>query len=195
MLGRFKAQVVSAGIRTYTDKKDGKTKPQFVVKLKCLPGQDQKDDQGKQVQPFIREWTGTYNEGDNQMYTDEALMRMGYLWAEDNFIDFDDLANGWNSEASFEAVIDERDGVDQQGNAKKFEFVKSIWEVASTEIKNKLAKNDVVNVMSGLQLPSGKAAAMREKVKAKNGGKMPEKKADPAPQQNNASFAADDIPF
>lgn len=193
MLGRFKAQVVSAGMRTYTDKKDGKTKPQLVVKLKCIPSPEQKNEQGNPAHPFIRDWTGTYNEGDNQKYTDEALMRMGYLYQEDKFIDFDDVLNAWNADAAFEVVIDEKAGTTPDTADKMFEYVKSIWEVASTEIKNAIAKDQVAHVMDGLVLP-GHAAAMREKIKAKNGGKMPEKKAS-APQQNDTSFAADDIPF
>lgn len=201
MLGRFKAKVVSAGIRTY--QKDGQTKPQFAVKLQCIPSPEQKNEQGNQAHPFIREWTGTYNEGDNQKYTDEALLRMGYLYQEDNFVDFDDLHNGWNAEAAFEVVIDQREGKDAQGNIqtnqdgspKMFEYVKSVWEVQSTEIKNAIAKDQVVSIMSGLTLP-GHSAAMREKIKQKNGGKMPEKKpASTQAQTNDASFAADDIPF
>lgn len=187
-LGRFKAQVVSAGLRTY--QKDGQTKPQFVVKLKCLPTPEQKDEDGKPIHPFMREWTGTYNEGDNQKYTDEALMRMGYLYSEDGFVDFDDLKNAWNTEAAFEVVIDEKAGVGEQSE-KMFEFVKSVWEVASTDIKNAIAKEQIVTVMSGLTLP-GHAAAMREKIKAKNGGKMPEKKKE---ETASASFADDTIPF
>jgi hypothetical protein len=196
MLGRFKAQVVSAGVTTY--QKDGQTKPRFVVKVKCIPSPDQKDAQGKQAHPFIREWSGTYNEGDNQKYTDEAIVRMGYLYQEDNFADFDDLANAWNADAAFEVVIDERPGQEGTPNAgKMFEFVKSIWEVQSTEIKNAIAKDQVVSVMAGLTLP-GHAAAMREKIKAKNGGKMPEKKVAhdvSGSQPNPAPFAQDDIPF
>lgn len=188
MLGRFKAQVVSAGIRTY--QKDGQTKPQFVVKVKCLPTAEQKDDQGKAILPFIRDWTGTYNEGDNQKYTDEALLRLGYLYSEDAFADFDDLVNGWNAEAQFEVVIDERAGTGENSE-KMFEFVKSVWEVRSTEIKNAIAKDQVVSVMSGLTMP-GHAAAMREKIKAKNGGKMPEKKKEEVPA---STFVDDSIPF
>lgn len=190
-LGRFKAQVVSAGLRTY--QKDGQTKPQFVVKLKCLPTPEQKDEDGKPIHPFMREWTGTYNEGDNQKYTDEALMRMGYLYSEDGFVDFDDLKNAWNTEAAFEVVIDHRAGNTPETSEKMFEFVKSVWEVASTDIKNAIAKEQIVTVMSGLTLP-GHAAAMREKIKAKNGGKMPEKKKDET-ITSDATFAADDIPF
>lgn len=194
MLGRFKAQVVSAGIRTY--QKDGKSKPQFVVKLKCIPSPDQKNEQGNPAHPFMRDWTGTYNEGDNQKYTDEALVRMGYLYSEDGFIDFDDLHNGWNTDANFEVIIDEKAGTGDQSD-KMFEFVKSIWEVASKEIKNAIAKDQVVTVMAGLTLP-GHAAAMREKIMMKNGGKMPAKKAAPQSESitSDASFAADDyIPF
>lgn len=196
MLGRFKAQVVSAGIRTY--QKDGQTKPQFAVKLRLTPSPEQKNDQGQQAHPFIREWTGTYNEGDNRMYTDEALMRMGYLYQDDNFADFDDLINGWNPDAVFEAVIDEREGTTPETAGKFFEYVKSIWEVQSTEIKNALAKDAVVNVMAGLQLGPGHAANMRDKIKSKNNGQMPKPKGtttQTSAQTHDASFAADDIPF
>ena len=131
------------------------------------------------------------------MYADEAFMRIGYLWTEENFTDFSDLSK-WNADAQFEAVIHEEDGVDKDGNAKKFEKVKSIWEVQSYEIKNALASSDVVNIMTGLQLAPGKSAAMREKIMAKNGGQMPAPKPQESTQQAgtyDASFAADDIPF
>lgn len=195
MLGRFEGKVVSAGITTY--KKDGVDKPRFVVKIQCIPKPDQKDGEGKQVNPFVREFSTTYVEGDNQMYADEAFMRMGYMWTEENFADFSDISR-WNPDAKFEAVIHEEDGVDKDGNPKKFEKVKSIWEVQSYEVKNALAQDQVVNIMAGLSLPQGKSAAMREKIKEKNGGKMPEPKPKtetaPAGQADN-SFAADDIPF
>jgi hypothetical protein len=195
MLGRFKGKVVSAGITSYVDKKDGQTKPRFVVKVQCITGPNDKDAQGKQVQSFIREWSATYVEGDNRKYTDEALMLLGYLYGDEGFADFDDIVNGWNSEAEFEAVVHEEPGKDQNGNEKMFEKIKSIWRSNSTEVKNALAKDDVVNVMKGLSLPSGHAAAMRERIKEKNGGKLPGKKPAEQKVSTDASFASDDIPF
>lgn len=195
MLGRFKGKVVSAGITSYVDKRDGQTKPRFVLKIQCIPGPNDKVD-GKAVLPFIREWSATYVEGDNRKYTDEALMTAGYLYGDEGFADFDDLKNGWNEAAEFEVVVHEEEGKDQDGNPKMFEKIKSIWGLRSTEVKNALAKDDVVNVMKGLQLPTGHAAAMRERIKEKNGGKLPEKKAaDQTAPAQDASFASDDIPF
>jgi hypothetical protein len=195
MLGKFKAEIISAGIRSYV--KDGVTRPQFCVKLRIIPGPDSA---GKEQASFIREWTGTYNEGDNRKYTDEALMQMGYLYQAENFADFEDLESGWTKN-DFDAVIDERAGQAGTPNADKmFEYVKSIWGPSSTDIKNALAKDAVVNIMAGLQIPQGHAAMMREKIKEKNNGQAPKAGAGPAKAEVTKAaeakkFADEDVPW